>query len=150
MRNTIALGQFELQLAEINTTVSKSESISQSELINELPQLFNTYNKGKEIAQSNFSKETDLDGKELAKKVNHILVPQLSESNSIKTFEQITDVIADSIPEAKSELDSIRTLGGGNNNNSGIQALPVLPIVYGLIFLLGVAKGASDGKKKKK
>lgn len=148
MRNTIALGQFELQLAEINSNVNSLNTIPQSELINQLPDLFHLYNKGKEIGSASFNKETETKGKALSKRIRNIVVPQLSESNSVQNFDHISNSIADSIPEAKAELDSIRTLGGGNNN-PGIHALPVLPIVYGLIFLLGVARGAADGKKKK-
>lgn len=149
MRNTISLGQFELQLAEINSSINNNESISQEALINELPNLFDLYNKGKEIAQESIS-NSDYDGKSFSKRVNNLLVPQLTESNSVESFDKISNEILDTIPEAKDELDSIRTVEGGGNNNNGIQALPVLPIVYGLIFLLGVARGASDGKKKKK
>lgn len=147
MKNTIALGQFELQLAEISNS-KDTNSLTQEELIDQLPYLFDQYNKGKELAKSAMKENPDLNWKSIEKKVSNLQIPKLSESNSSEIFDEVSQEIGSSIPAAKAELDDIRTVGGGNIGGQGIQALPVLPIVYGLIFLVGLANGVRDGKKK--
>ncbi len=149
MRNTISLGQFELQLAEINNS-KNTNSLTQKELINHLPNLFEQYNKGKELALNAIKENPDLDWKSVSKRVSNLQIPQLTESNSSVIFDGIADDLSGAIPAAKAELDGIRTIGGDSAGGSGIQALPVLPVVFGLIFLVGVANGARDGKKKPK
>ena len=147
MRNTIALCQFELQLAEISSTKNNNE-LNQEELINALPELFNQYYKGKELAQASIKENPDLDWKSFSKRIQNIQVPKLSEDNSTSVFDEIVEDIDNTIPAAKAELDGIRTIAGGNTGGN-IQALPVVPVVFGLIFLVGLANGARDGKKKK-
>lgn len=145
--STISLGQFELQLTEINS-VKNSKELSQEQLVKVLPELFNQYNKGKELAQNAIKENPDLDWKSFSRKIQNVQVPKLTEDNSAGTFDGIIDDIGNIVPNAKAELDGIRTIGGGNQGGN-IQALPIVPVVFGLIFLVGLANGARDGKKKK-
>ena len=134
-------------MAEISSVKNNNE-LSQEQLINALPELFNQYNKGKELAQASIKENPDLDWKSISKRIQNIQVPKLSEDNSSSVLDEIIEGIEDTIPAAKAELDGIRTVAGGNTGGN-IQALPVVPVVFGLIFLVGLANGARDGKKKK-
>lgn len=143
MENTISLGTFELQLKNV-----KQKKITQSnncirvydDIFDFLPDFLKYYLKGTNIGQS-----TNTDDNTIAT-IDHLIIPKLSESTDVNNIDSIVEEIYHVIPEVKEIIHEIKR--SPNQQNDQIKGLPIIPIVFGLIFLLGVSDGTKNKKKQ--
>ncbi len=137
----------------MNITMGKvdfilSPAVDNKETLKKItPSLIEYYAKGQSIGLKIL--KADLAARETAliEKLNGIIIPKISEARTIKEILEQTEEVNNIYPESKEVVNGIRDSFGNGGTVPGIQALGIIGVMV-IIFLVGVAQGASNKKKQ--